>query len=172
MCIRDSAKALKKFGFFGFYFMNISNAIGSLFGGDEPSEERLELSALDSYFAEGEMSSSAYGDNIYTGTLEGKNIVLIVIESGEWYGINEEYTPTLYEMATEGIAFTEYYARDKTNHSEALSVLGSYPVNSDPATRLQDSDLAFTLPNLLGAAGYTSNYLHANTRSFKNRAVT
>lgn len=166
------AKALKKFGFFGFYFMNISNAIGSLFGGDEPSEERLELSALDSYFAEGEMSSSAYGDNIYTGTLEGKNIVLIVIESGEWYGINEEYTPTLYEMATEGIAFTEYYARDKTNHSEALSVLGSYPVNSDPATRLQDSDLAFTLPNLLGAAGYTSNYFHANTRSFYNRDVT
>lgn len=164
------AKAMKKFGFFGFYFMNASNTIGALFGNS--SDAKLELSALDSYFAEGEMSSSAYGDNVYTGALEGKNIVLIVIESGEWYGINREYTPTLYAMATQGIAFTEYYARDKTNHSEALSVLGSYPVNSDPATRLKNSDLAFTLPRLLGAAGHTSNYFHANTKSFYEREVT
>lgn len=28
-----------------------------------------------------------------TGMLDGQNIVLIVIESGEWYGINSEYTP-------------------------------------------------------------------------------
>lgn len=165
------SKALKKFGFFGFYFMNASRTIGSLFG-ESDSDRRLELSALDNYFSDGEMSGSAYGDSIYTGSLYGKNIVLIVIESGEWYGINEEYTPTLYELATEGVAFTEYYARDKTNHSEALSVLGSYPVNNDPATRLKNSDLAFALPKLLGAAGYTSNYFHASTKSFYNRDVT
>lgn len=165
------SKALKKFGFFGFYFMNISNTIDMLLGND-PDEERQELSALDNYFLEGEMSNSAYGDSIYTGSLHGKNIVLIVIESGEWYGINEEYTPTLYELATEGIAFTEYYARDKTNHSEALSVLGSYPVNSDPATKLKKTSLPFTLPALLREAGYTTSYFHANTKSFYNREIT
>lgn len=165
------AKALKKFGFFGFYFMNVSNTLGSLFGGSGGGMQ--ELSGLDSYFLQGEMSESAYGENnIYTGALNGKNIVLIVIESGEWYGINQEYTPTLYAMAAGGISFTEYYARDKTNVSEAMSILGSYPKNSDPSTKLKNAQLSFTLPNLLGANNYTTNYFHANNKSFYNRNVT
>jgi len=131
---------------FGFYFINISNVLNELFGkSTNDTSLRQGLSALDNYFSEGQMSSEAYGDaNLYTGSLKGKNIVLIVIESGEWYGINKEYTPTLYEMATKGIAFTEYYARDKTNHSEAMSILGSYPSNSDPSTKLKEAELSFT----------------------------
>lgn len=169
------AKAFKKFGSFGFYFMNISNALGTLFGGSsDPYGNKQGLSALDNYFSQGEMSESVYGDNVYTGSLNGKNIVLIVIESGEWYGINREYTPTLYAMATQGIAFTEYYARDKTNHSEAMAILGSYPeqMANDPSTKLVDSQLSFTLPNLLRNAGYTTNYFHANEGAFYNRSVT
>ncbi len=168
------SKALKKFGTFGFYFINISNVLNELFGkSTNDTSLRQGLSALDNYFSEGQMSSEAYGDaNLYTGSLKGKNIVLIVIESGEWYGINKEYTPTLYEMATQGIAFTEYYARDKTNHSEAMSILGSYPSNSDPSTKLKEAELSFTLPNLLGNLGYTTNYFHANNKSFYNRDVT
>ena len=164
------AKALKKFGSFGFYFMNFSNMLGSLIGGSNGG--RQELSALDNYFSQGEMSESAYGENIYTGALNGKNIVLIVIESGEWYGINREYTPTLYAMASGGISFTEYYARDKTNVSEAMSILGSYPKNSDPSTKLKNAQLSFTLPNLLRENNYTTNYFHANNKSFYNRDVT
>lgn len=99
---------------------------------------------------------------------------MIVIESGEWYGINQEYTPTLYAMANGGISFTEYYARDKTNHSEAMSILGSYPIDpqNDVSTKLKESNLSFTLPNVLRASGYTTNYFHPNTKSFYNRNVT
>ncbi len=167
------SKAFKKFGSFGFYFMNISNTLNSVFGGNQSAGKQSRL-ALDNYFSQGEMSESVYGDNIYTGALKGKNIVLIVIESGEWYGINREYTPTLYAMASGGISFTEYYARDKTNHSEAMSILGSYPLdpNNDPSTKLKDSQLSFTLPNLLRSANYTTNYFHANNKSFYNRDVT
>ena len=167
------SKALKKFGFFGFYFMNVSNTLNSLLGGGQ-TDGRQSLLALDNYFSQGEMSESTYGDNLYTGMLNGKNIVLIVIESGEWYGINQEYTPTLYAMANGGISFTEYYARDKTNHSEAMSILGSYPIDpqNDVSTKLKESNLSFTLPNVLRASGYTTNYFHPNTKSFYNRNVT
>lgn len=75
------SKALKKFGFFGFYFMNVSNTLNSLLGGGQ-TDGRQSLLALDNYFSQGEMSESTYGDNLYTGVLNGKNIVLIVIESG------------------------------------------------------------------------------------------
>ena len=87
----------------------------------------------------------------------------------QWPG---EYTPTLYAMASGGISFTEYYARDKTNVSEAMSILGSYPKNSDPSTKLKNAQLSFTLPNLLRENNYTTNYFHANNKSFYNRDVT
>lgn len=167
-----SKSALKKFGFFGFYFMNASNTIENIVKSNADKSEERTLKALDHYFSLGTMSGEAYGENAYTGALDGKNIVVIVIESGEWYGINRDYTPTLYSLATNGISFTQYYARDKTNHSEALSVLGSYPAESDPATKLKDSNLAFTLPRLLGEQGYTANYAHANEASFYNRNIT
>ena len=169
------AKALKKFGTFGFYMVNATNAFDSLFGsiGKKISADAQDLHTLDNYFLDGEMSADVYGDgNLYTGALGGKNIVLIVIESGEWYAINKEYTPTLYSMVREGISFTEYYARDKTNHSEAMSVLGSYPVALDPAAKLKKSEFSFTTPSLLQKAGYTTNYFHANTNDFYERNVT
>lgn len=168
-------KALRKFGTFGFYFMNVSNTLETLFFGYNKgvvSSEKYTMTTLDKYFANGKMSEDVYGDNPYTGALAGKNIVLVVIESGEWYGINQEYTPTLYSMAKNGLAFTEYYARDKTNHSEALSILGSYPEQSDPARDLDENTLSFTLPNLLRASGYTTNYFHANSGEFYDRETT
>ncbi len=170
-----SAKALKKFGTFGFYFVNVSNAMDRLLFGPEKSlsaSEEEQFAYLDSYFAEGEMSETVYGNSIYTGALQGRNIVLIVLESGEWSGINKEYTPTLYALATQGIAFTEYYCRDKTNHSEAMGILGSYPVRSTPYSDLEDSTLSFSLPNALRRQNYTTHYFHANKGSFYHRDVT
>ncbi len=171
-----SAKALRKFGFFGFYSVQVSNSFSALFEDDERKMDELLLADIDSYFADGEMSNDAYGENIYTGSIRGKNLVLIVIESGEWFAINKEYTPTLYSLATQGTAFTEYYARDKTNHSEAMSILGSYPSNlplfTDISDYLSGHSLPFTLPNALKNLGYTANYFHAHEKDFYDRDVT
>jgi len=171
-----SAKALRKFGFFGFYSVQTSNAFSQLFDGGEQKMDELLLADIDEYFSEGQMSNEAYGENIYTGSLRGKNLVLIVIESGEWFAINKEYTPTLYSMATQGLAFTEYYARDKTNHSEAMSILGSYPSNlplfTDISDYLSGNVLPFTLPNALKKLGYTANYFHAHEKDFYDRDIT
>ena len=151
--------------------MNISNTLEAFLGGaTAETENRQRLSALDNYFSQGEMSESAYGDNIYTGALNGKNIVLIVIESGEWYGINREYTPTLYALAKDGISFTEYYDRDKTNVSEAMSILGTYPMNI--SVKLSNCTVPFSLAALTGEAGYTSNYFHPNNKDFYDRDLT
>ncbi len=170
-----SKKAYYKFGFFGFYYVNLSNAFGDLFSSEE-EEETSDLSSLDYYFTSGTNSADNYLSS-YTGQLEGKNIVLVVIESGEWYAINEEYTPTLYAMANQGIAMTDYHARDKTNHSEALSVLGSYPTDSSIVPTFNDEGLldhtfSFSLPNILRSEGYYTHYFHANDGDFYGRNQT
>lgn len=183
-----SAKAYRKFGTFAFYIKNIENFIT-----DEPvvSEEDREQSykTLDEYFSEGKMSSSLddldltpydAAGKIRTGMMNGQNVVLIVIESGEWYAINRKYTPTLYSLADQGISMVRYFARDKTNHSEAISILGSYPAEltnsiapslSNP-DGLVDHNFAFTLPNILQNDNYTTNYFHANSGEFYWRGDT
>ena len=72
------------------------------------AEELYEnISGLNNYFDEGEWNSSVpvYDrfSGIMTGSCAGKNVVLVVIESGEWYDINPEYTPTLYALASQGL---------------------------------------------------------------------
>lgn len=181
-----SAKAFKKFGTFGFYYKNIANFVQvdpQMTEEEKEKDLQNNLSALDDYFADSRMHSSLrpYGgnDKLMTGSLNGQNVVLVVIESGEWYAINGEYTPTLYALATQGVAMTDYYARDKTNHSEALSILGSYP--ADPENQIVptlteegmlDHDFAFSLPNILQESGYTTNYFHANVGSYYGREET
>lgn len=171
----NTKKTYKKFGYFGFYYQNFGLFFDSILEG-KPSEPEIEenISALDYYFAAGEMSQKGY-DSAYTGALKGKNIVLVVMESGEWYGINEEYTPTLYAMASQGLSMTQFYARDKTNHSEALSILGSYPVTRSIAPSIGDAEgllentFSFTLPNILNENGYSTHYFHANEGDFYSR---
>ena len=175
-----TAEAFKKFGFFGFYSKNFFNWLGS--GGDEITrEERDEqLAELDDYFEGGEWNSTLPANGYMAGRYRGKNVVLIVIESGEWYGINKDYTPTLYAMAKNGWRMSEYYARDKTNHSEALSVLGSYPAqlrnsiipSGANGEGLLEHNFSFSLPHVMQSAGYTTNYFHANDSGFYSRGQT
>ena len=178
-----SAKAFKKFGTFSFYYKNVANFIASV-GGSEPTDEDIteQVEELDTYFSGGSFASgredldlSAYGgnDQILTGMLEGQNVVLIVIESGEWYGLNRTYTPTLYALANNGVAMTNYITRDKTNHSEAMSVFGSYPSEDrNSVSDLLDNDLAFALPFIMQRAGYTTNYFHTGNREYYSRNET
>lgn len=164
-----TAKAFSEFGTYGYFVVNIGNSIS----GDTYVDE-IDEDDIDSYFAEGKMSESVYGDNIYTGAIDGKNIVLIVIESGEWYAINKEYTPTLYSMAEDGVAAIDFHSRDKTNCSEALSVMGSYPsvTSLDPSHVLGNS-MPYTLANILNNGdGYTTNYFHGNYGDYYDRKAS
>lgn len=178
-----SAKALKTFGTFSFYYKNIANFIADVEESNLTEEDTAErVAALDEYFSGGQTSSSLenldltpYGgsDQIMTGMLDGQNIVLIVIESGEWYGINATYTPTLYALADQGVSMINYTTRDKTNHSEAMSIFGSYPSEDrNTVDHLLDNTFPFTLPSIVQSDGYTTNYFHANVGSYYDRDLT
>ena len=187
-----SANAYREYGTFGYYYKNIRNFFSDLESAAEGKSEtqaEADAAALREYFLSGKNSAeladldlTRYGSagSIATGVLDGQNVALIVIESGEWYAINSVYTPTLYALADQGVAFTQYYARDKTNYSEAMAVLGSYPMETRNCLTpsmfskdgLMDHDFAFTLPNILQDNGYTTQYFHANSGSFYGRDAT
>ena len=66
----------------------------------------VNYKALNKYF----YSKENKDKNAYTGKFEGKNLILVLLESVNELMINEEYFPTLYKMYNEGITFTNNYS--------------------------------------------------------------
>ena len=167
----NPSAAYQKFGSFGFYYRNIANA---LFPDRDSDREAAPDEVLRTQWSS-EYGPSVYDDRIMTGSFRGQNVVLVVIESGDWFGINREYTPTLYALATQGIAMTEFYSRNKTDKSEALSILGNYPVRNSTEiynAGLYGHNLAFTSANFLGSQGYSTAYQHPGAAGFYSRSST
>lgn len=154
--------AYRTFGTYGYYTKQMTHFAQVNLAPEHASEEEIT-----SFLAEGGQSETSYVSD-YTGALQGQNLVLIVIESGEWSAINRDYTPTLYAMATQGIAFTQFYGKNKTNVSEELSLLGGYHIDT-PSAELSGRSLQQSLPSFFARQGYTTNYFHANNADFYQR---
>lgn len=105
----------------------------------------------------------------YYGLLKGKNIITIMIESGQEMAINEYLTPTLYRLRGEGLYFAENYSINKTNVSEHIGIVGSYPT-INYAFLTENYNLPFTLPRILNDK-YVTSYFHDNNGEFYYRDV-
>lgn len=131
-----------------------------------------DVSDVDDFIYEEKIDKSNY-----YGVSKGNNLVLILIESGEWYPFTlyPEYTETLYPNLTkfmkEGLVATNFYQKEKTDVSEAFSVLGNYPTGKYVNYDFADNSYPYALPSLL--KHYNENMVvksyHANYGSFYNR---
>ncbi len=166
-------KAFRKFGTFAFYYKNILNIVGA---NAKRTEEDISSMHKDvqQYFDNCDVSEKTP----YFGALKGNNLIVVMIESGETFGINPEYTPTLHALLNQGVYADNYYARDKTNHSEAIAMLGNYPLESVLVKNgiykydLMENDWSFALPSVMKNAGYNTTYMHNNTNTFYARNTT
>ncbi len=95
--------------------------------------------------------------NEMTGLFEGKNLILILMESvNEIAILNEEYFPTLYKMYHEGMSFTNNYSprNNCSTGNNELTVLSSM----------------FTINNTCTANRYSSNkYYQGAFYMFRNK---
>lgn len=106
----------------------------------------------------------------YFGLLEDKNVITILLESVQSFGVNETLTPNLYQLTQDGLYFDQSYSENKTNHSELISILGNYPmtpVNFNSYTY----DFSYGMPQTLSDEGYTTSYFHDNVATFYSRGL-
>ena len=126
---------------------------------------------INAYFA----GRTVGGDNKMTGLLEGKNVVLVLMESMDDWMIGE-YTPTLERLMSEGVSFTHFYTPGyggiRTFNSEFcvntgsfLSSQGGYAFDYITNTYRQ------SLASLLTQEGYSAKTFHYNDPSFYSRGV-
>lgn len=126
---------------------------------------------IDDYFAQ----KPAHQDNEMTGLFQGKNVVLVLMESmDDW--LMGPHTPTINKLMEEGINFTNFYTpvyggirtfntEFCTNNGMFLSSGGGYAF--DYVTNSFDNSLA----NTMKRQGYSPKVFHYNNPSFYSRGV-
>ncbi|XQP54971.1 MAG: hypothetical protein ACOQNV_02440 [Mycoplasmoidaceae bacterium] len=80
--------------------------------------------------------------------LENPNIVVIMIETGDYCMLNEYTTPRLWELVHDGLHCNRNYSFNRTNISDVMGITGSYPeftIDSNSSFAMP-----FNLPQTLG----------------------
>lgn len=126
---------------------------------------------IDDYFAQ----RTQGGDNAMTGLFEGKNVVLVLMESMDDWALGE-HTPTINRLMEEGINFTNFYTPAyggvRTFNSEFCINTGSFlSSRGGYAFDYVTNDFRQSLASLLTKRGYSSKVYHYNDPGFYSRNV-
>ncbi|MEG0239394.1 MAG: LTA synthase family protein [Anaerorhabdus sp.] len=162
----NKVKSVERLGFYPYTFKDLYMV---LFEGGSNVEKQIE--DINSYLAN---NGYTHEPNEFTGMFEGKNLILILCESLTDVAIQEELTPTLYKMKTEGITFNNHYApvyQSATADSELVSLTSLFPsINYGPtAYAFYNNTFSNTLASELNDRGYNSNSFHSFYGDFYNR---
>lgn len=152
-------------GVYHFLCRDIQTQLGRAFN------DTSALSAeIDAYFEE----KPEHRGNDYTGILEGKNVIAVMLESIDDWLITPEIMPTLHGMMTGGINFANHYTPDYasgyTFNTEFAFNLGVYPYsNGNVSYALTRSAFPYSIANMFKSAGYAANSFHEGKPDFYNR---
>lgn len=133
------------------------------------TETDEEMNSLNKYFYSREITEK----NEYTGLLEGKNLILIMLESTNNIMINEEYFPTLYKIYNEGISFVNNYSprnNCSTGNNEFSALTSLYTINNVCSANVYRNNTYFeSIFNLFKNQGYSVSSYHNYTEKYYYR---
>ena len=149
------------------------NAVGLDFSALETEDEAI--GALNQYLA----TVAPTAKNEYTGIAEGYNLITICAESFSPLLIDEELTPVLYQLSTNGFVFQNFYNSfvNTTTNGEFAFCTGLMPNMSRTKVdsnfdAVNTNYLPYCLGNVYGASGYRAYAYHNYYGTFYNRTVS
>ena len=113
--------------------------------------------------------------NVYTGSFEGKNLILICAEAFSGFLIDPELTPTLYRLSTNGINFNDYYQQSiaGTTGGEYQLLFGLIPTSGGSSIKeITQSGVHTNMGTLLNDKGYFGMAFHNSDYTFYDRHET
>ncbi|MBR4016269.1 MAG: sulfatase-like hydrolase/transferase [Oscillospiraceae bacterium] len=127
---------------------------------------------IDAYFAK----RGEHQDNEMTGLFQGKNVVLVLMESMDDWMITTEDTPTIEKMMSEGIQFTNFYTPGygsaRTLNSEFCMNTGIYlPTTGRYLFDYVTNGFNQSIASQMNQNGYSSLVFHYNDPAFYSRGV-
>lgn len=142
---------------------------------DEKIKEIIEeetdatMNKLNNYF----FSRKITEKNDYTGLLEGKNLILIMLESTNNIMVNEKYFPTLYKIYNEGISFANNYSPRNscaTGNNEFSALTSLYTINNVCSANVYKGNTYYqSIFNLFKNQGYSVSSYHNYTEKYYYR---
>lgn len=166
---------------FGIYVYQINDAIKSteskftsLFGYDSASKKVRE------FYAEKEATdASLKKSNSYSNIFEGKNVIVIHYESMMTQNMtlsfnNQELTPNLNKLASEGLFFSNYYPQvsvGTSSDTEFTFNTSLLPASTGTVFVNYWKRTYESMPLAFSSKGYYTASMHANNESFWNRNV-
>lgn len=165
-------EAYKRFGTWGFYFKNAYDlTLKKLFS---PNKNDIKNT----------VNSNVVAENP-NALLHDDNLIVIMLESYEWFAIDPYNTPNLWKLKTgedlsgtssvpsKATVMSNYHSNNKTNVSEDVALLGFMPNINTLHIKGKDNLLTkYSLPNMFKREGYSSNFFHNWTEDFYDRNVT
>lgn len=129
-------------------------------------------SELDEYYAAADKNE--HQDNEMTGVFEGKNLILIMMESIDTWMLTEDCMPNLYKLQQCGISFSENYApmfiSAGTFNSEFIANTGLVPPSTGANVEVYaKNEFPYSAANLFKAEGYEANSFHSASPLIYNR---
>ncbi len=165
----DNNKSMELVGLFEYNFRNLY--VTFIRNEDKGDEESLTF--LDEIFTEVETPHK----NGYTGLFEGKNLILVQLESIDKFLTTPEVMPNLNSLRSHAINFLDHYSfvngGGSTFNSEFMVNTGyatPYSYNQNAYT-FSKNNFDYSLPNLFKSVGYTVNAFHMNSSEYYSRGV-
>ncbi len=146
------------------------DAVSTVFPKKQYNEEDFER--VDKFLEE----KGPLKDNSYTGLFEGKNVIIVMMESVDTWAITKEDTPTLHMMMEEGINLTNYnypfFGAGFTFGAEFAFNTGFFtPSSAISASKFSTNTFPYATARLFKEAGYATNSFHFNSPEYYNRGI-
>lgn len=124
---------------------------------------------LNSYY----MSREITPKNDFTGLFEGKNLIVIMMESANTILLDEKYYPNVSKLAKEGWNFTNAYSPRNscnTGNNEMSGMVSLYTINRTCTANIyKDNIYPQSIFNLFNNKGYKTSSFHNYTEAYYRR---
>ena len=133
------------------------------------NESNETIKSMHQYFSSQEPTLK----NNYTGMFEGKNVVVFVAEAFNEVAIDENLTPTLYKMYSQGFQFENFYTPlfpVSTADGEYIADTSLIPKeNVWSLSKVSNNYMPYSYANVFENLGYTSHAYHNHSATYYDR---
>lgn len=133
------------------------------------SEKNSTYKKLHNYYISKEITPK----NDYSGMFEGKNLIVVMMESVNNIVINEEYFPNIYKLYSEGWSWVNNYSPRNscsTGNNEMSGMASIFTINrACTANSYKDNTYFNAIFNLFNRQGYTTSSYHNYTEQYYYR---
>ncbi len=161
----DDQANMNMLGLYQYTFRDVQNILGS---GGITEEERTALADW--------VGSRTHGENEKSGVYEGKNLMLIQLESIDTWMLTEDYMPNLYALKQDSLSFANHYTpayiTAGTFNTEFMVNTSLIPAQPGLSMSVYTSN-AFpnAMASLFEAKGYTARSFHGSEAEIYTRGA-